>query len=25
MGWSGGLLALLGLYFLVVQRRVAQL
>jgi len=25
MGWSGGLLALLGLYFLLVQRRVAQL
>ena len=25
IGWSGGLLALLGLYFLVVQRRVAQL
>ena len=25
MGWSGGLLALLGLYFLIVQRRVAQL
>jgi len=25
MGWSGGLLALLGLYFLVIQRRVAQL
>jgi len=25
MGWTGGLLALLGLYFLVVQRRVAEL
>jgi predicted MFS family arabinose efflux permease len=25
MGWTGGLLALLGLYFLMVQRRVAEL
>ena len=25
MGWTGGLLALLGLYFLFVQRRVAEL